>query len=167
MQVITQTQLHALSQSGYWEDNWETLVGHGIPVGGAMHCSGCERVFGLTTAHFKSLEEAANILVLLSDVSADWLYAFMQWNNTVSHVPLSNKGDISTMTDGTPSTDTHSQLHQLQVQKLLQHEGRVVCLKGLNGELEALQFTFPELPLWDAAAPSESFWELQLLGGPQ
>ena len=31
----------------------------------------------------------------------------------------------------------------------------VVCPEGLNGELEALQFIFQELPLWDAAATGE------------
>ena len=49
---------------------------------------------------------------------------------------------------------------QLQVCKLFQHKGKVVCPDGLDGELEALQFTFPELPLWDTAAPGEPFWEL-------
>ena len=74
-----------------------------------------------------------------------------------------NKGHISTMTDGVPSTDTHGQLHQLQIHKLLQHKGRAVCPEGLNGELAALQFTFPELPLKDTASPGELFWEPQLL----
>ena len=31
----------------------------------------------------------------------------------------------------------------------------VVCPEGLNSELETLWFTFPELPLWNAAAPSK------------
>ena len=67
------------------------------------------------------------------------------------------------MSDSTLSVDAHGWLHQLQICKLLQHKGRVVCPEGLNGELEALQFTLPELPLWDAAAPREPFPELQLL----
>ena len=50
-------------------------------------------------------------------------------------------------------------LHQLQVCKLLQHREKVVCPEGLNGDLEALQFTFPKLHLWDAAAPGEPFQE--------
>ena len=67
------------------------------------------------------------------------------------------------MTDGMPSADACSWLHQLPICKLLQHEGRVVCPEGLNGELEALQLTFPELHLWDAAIPGEHFWQPQLL----
>ena len=51
------------------------------------------------------------------------------------------------MMDDLPSVDAHGQLHQLQICKLLQHEGRVVYPEDLNGELEVLQFTFLELPL--------------------
>ena len=78
-------------------------------------------------------------------------------------MPVSNKGHISAMMDGTPSVDACGWLHQLQICKPLQHEGRVVCPEGLNGELEALHFTFPELLLWDMATPREPFWEMQLL----
>ena len=77
--------------------------------------------------------------------------------------PCSNEGHISAMMDGTPSTDACNQLHQLQVCKLLQHGDKVVCPKGLNSELKPLQFTFPELPLWDTASPREPFQEPQLL----
>ena len=66
------------------------------------------------------------------------------------------------MMDGIPSEEAHGQLHQLQVCKLLQHKDIVVCSEGLNGELEALQFTFPELQLWDAAAPGKPIQEPQL-----
>ena len=65
------------------------------------------------------------------------------------------------MMDSAPSMDTHNKLHQLQIDKLLQYNGRVVCLEGLNSELEVLQLTFPELPLWYAATPEEPFWQLQ------
>ena len=68
-----------------------------------------------------------------------------------------NEGHISAMIDGMPGTDTYSQLHQLQIGKLLQHKGRVVCPEGLSGELEALQFTFPGLPLWGMATLRELF----------
>ena len=77
--------------------------------------------------------------------------------------PCQMEGHISTMMDGTSSTDTHGQLHQLQVHKLLWHGNNVVCPKGLNGQLEALQFIFPELSLWDMAAPQEPFQELKIL----
>ena len=38
-----------------------------------------------------------------------------------------------------------------------------MCPEGLNGETEASQFTFQELSLWDATAPSEPTHKLQLI----
>ena len=64
------------------------------------------------------------------DGSTDWVYAFVQLNEALSHAPLSSMGHISNMTDGTPSEDAHSQLHQLQVCKLLQYMDPVVCPEG-------------------------------------
>ena len=93
------------------------------------------------------MEEAAHKLLLLAVDSHNWSYAFVWMNITVSHVPLSSEGHISAMTDSMPSTNACGQLYQLQVQKLLQHSGWVVCPEGLNGEFEALQLTFQELPL--------------------
>ena len=87
--------------------------------------------------------------------SVDWVYTFVWLNEALSHAPLSSDGHISAMTDGTPCVDAHGQLHQLQICKLLQQKDIVVWPEGLNGELEALQFNFEVLPLWDAAAPSE------------
>ena len=86
-------------------------------------------------AHFETLKEVAHRLGLLADVSTDWLYTFMQLNNAMSYAPLMNKGHISTMMDGVSSADAHGWLHQLQIWKLLQHEGKVVCPEGLPGEL--------------------------------
>ena len=67
------------------------------------------------------------------------------------------------MKESAPSADACGWLHQLQMCKLLQHEGMVVCPEGLNSEIEALQFTYQELPLWDAATPSEPICEPQLI----
>ena len=39
----------------------------------------------------------------------------------------------------------------------------MVCPEGLNGKLEALQFTFQELPLWDVATADKSAWGPQLI----
>ena len=64
-------------------------------------------------------------------------------------------GHISTMTDGASSTDASSWLHQFQVHKLLKYQDLLVCPEGLNGQMEASQFTFKELPLWNATTPSE------------
>ena len=109
--------------------------------------------------------------MLLVDGSGNWVYTFVQLNEALSHAPLSSVGHISAMTDGTPSMDTHGHLHQLQAHKLLQYKDLVVCPEGLNGQMEASQFTFKELPLWDAATPSKPACKLQLmvvdLGGMQ
>ena len=67
------------------------------------------------------------------------------------------------MMDGTPSGEACSHLHQLQVHKLLEHKDLVMCPEGLNGEMETLHFTFQELALWDATAPSKPAHKLQLI----
>ena len=59
------------------------------------------------------------------------------------------------MAGGTPSIDPHGQLHQLQMCKLLQCKDLVLCPEGLIGQMETSQFTFKELPIWNAAAPSK------------
>ena len=114
-------------------------------------------------AHLHSLEEADHKLLLLADDGPNWLYTFVQMNNTMSHVPLSSEGHISAMTDGMPSTKACGQLHQLQVWKLLQHRGWVVCQEGLNGKFKALQFTFQKLPLWNAATTDKPGWDPPLI----
>ena len=73
------------------------------------------------------------------------------------------EGHISTMMNGMPNTDAHGWLHQLQVCKLLQHKDMVGCPEGLNGEMEASQFTFQELPLWDTTTPGAPTHELPLM----
>ena len=105
----------------------------------------------------------AHKLVLLADKSVDWPYAFIQLNDAISTVPLLSKGHVSAMRDGAPSVDALGWLHQLQICKLLQHKDMVVCPEGLNGELEALQFTCWELPLWDTATPSKPIHKPQLI----
>ena len=109
--------------------------------------------------------------VLLMDGSANWLYTFVQLNEVLSHAPLSSVGHISTMTDGMPSMDAHGQLYQLQVHKVLQYKDLMVCPEGLNGQMEASQFTFKGLPLWDATTLGKLVCKLQImvvdLGGKQ
>ena len=168
MQAITQVWLITLSQTGAWGDVQKPQQDMTFILVAPSIAIRCEWVFGLMAvwahscqAHFKTLEEATHRLVLLADASVDWPYAFVWLNDAMSYVPLMNKGHISTMMDGVPHTDTCSWLHQLQIQKLLQHQGKVVQPEGLNGDLEALQLTFPELPLWDVAflvSPSESHY---------
>ena len=131
---------------------------------------GYKRVFGLVMvwAHpcqacYHTLEEATHKLVLLADESMVWAYTVVWLNEALSHMSLSSEGHVSTVTGGMPSKDTHGWLHQLQICKLLQHKDMVVCSEGLNSKLEALQFTFQKLPLWDAAAPSEPACKPQLI----
>ena len=159
-----QAQLNTLSLAGAWGDVEKLQQDMAFLLIALSLTIRCERVFGLTAvwthpcqACFQILQEAAYKLVLLADDSTDWLYTFIWLNDAISHVPLSNEGHTSAMMDGTPSVDAYGQFHQLQICKLLQHESRVVCPEGLNGELEALQFTFQELPLWDMATPRELF----------
>ena len=128
---------------------------------------GYERVFGLVVewvhphlACYHTLEEVAHKLALLVDEGTYWAYAFVWLNEALSHVPLLSEGHVSAMMDGTPSADAWGQLNQLQICKLLQHKDIVVCLEG---KLEALQFTFQELPLWDAATPSRPTLKPQLI----
>ena len=70
--------------------------------------------------------EAAQKLMLLVDDGPDWPYAFVCMNNTMLHAPLSDKVHISVMRDDICSTNACRWLHQLQVQKLLQHGDSVV-----------------------------------------
>ena len=93
----------------------------------------------------------------------DWAYTSVWLNEAFSHVPLLSEGHVTAMMDGVPSTGACGWLHQLQIHKLLQHQDMVVCLEGLKSEQEALQFTFQELPLWDAAAPSKPTHKPQLI----
>ena len=79
------------------------------------------------------------------------------------HVPLSDKGHIITIIDGICSTNACSHLHQVQVWKLLQYGDFVVFSKGLNGELEVLQFSFQELPLWNATTTDGPTQDLHLI----
>ena len=76
-------------------------------------------------------------------------------NDAMAHTPLSSEGTIGIMTDGIPSMNACSCLDQLQVWKLLQCGGWVVCPEGLNGGLEALLFDFEELLLWNMASVDE------------
>ena len=93
--------------------------------------------------------------MLLADDGPDWLHAFICMSNTMSHMPLSDNGHIGTMMDGVCTVNACGQLHQLQVWKLLQHSNSVVFSEGLYREPKALQFSFQELSLWNAASADE------------
>ena len=152
---------------GAWGDVGETLVGHGIP-------------FDSTKPHFqvqKGLWPHCSMGTSLPSPLPDSRGGVPPTCATSrqKHGPLHGsmmlypmhpyemKGMSAPWQMVHPAWMPMGWLHQLQVCKLLQHEGRVVCPEGLNCELEALQFTLLELPLWDMATPREPFQEPQLL----
>ena len=81
--------------------------------------TGYERIFILVTlwahphwTHCTTLVDVACKLMLLKDGSTNWVHTFVLLNEVLSQAPLSSMGHISTMTDGAPSTDACSCLHQ-------------------------------------------------------
>ena len=97
----------------------------------------CEWVFGLAAvwvhphqACLPTLVVAAQKLMLLADKGTNWPYAYTWMNDTVAHMPLSSEGHIGIMTEGLPSINACGHLNQLQVWRLLQCRGQVVCLRG-------------------------------------
>ena len=154
--TITQTQLTTPSQAGAWGEvekpQWDMAFLIIVPSNNTKG----DPVFGLAAVWvhphqgcLSTLVEAAWKLMLPVDNGPDWPYTFICMNDTVLHVLLSDKGHLGTMMDGICSTNACSELHQLQVWKLLQHGDSVVFPEGLNGEPEALQFSYQELPLWE------------------
>ena len=165
--TLTLTQLINLSQAGAWGDIEKPQ--HDIAFLMIVPSANIrdEQIFGLAVVwanphqgHLTTLVEAACKLALFMDDSPDWLYAFVCISSTTSHAPLLDAGHIGSMTDGTQSVNTCGHLHQLQTWKLLQHREHVVFPKGLNTELEAHCFSFPELPPWDTATTGGSAGEL-------
>ena len=75
---------------------------------------------------------------------------FVQWRH------------IGIMTEGLPSMNACSCLSQLQVWKLLQCRGWVVCPEGLNGSLKALLFDFGVL-IWNVANADEPTQDLPMI----
>ena len=118
VQVIMQTQLNPLSQMMAWGDAEKPWWDIAFLLITLNITAGYERIFGLVTlwvhphqVHYITPADAAYKLMLLEDSSANWVYAFTQLNEVLSHAPLSSMAHISTMTDGTPCTDAHGWLH--------------------------------------------------------
>ena len=169
MHTILQAQLTAISKAGAWgnvdkpqQDRAFLLVAPSLAVG-------CEWVFGLAAvwayscqAHLHTLGEAAHKLILLADKGLDWLYAFVWMNNAMSHTLLSSEGHIGPMKDRVPSMNACG-CFPVTGMKVLQGKSWVVCPKGLNGELKALQFDFQELPLSNVAAVDEPTWDQPMI----
>ena len=114
-------------------------------------------------APLSSLDVMARKLPLLINIGDIWAYTFMQLNEGILHVPLSNKGRMSTMIDGVTSRKTCGHLCQLEVCKLLQCGDQVVCPKGLNRGLEPLLLSFPKPPVLNMDALSRPVHKPSLL----
>ena len=153
---VTQWELLAFSSAGVWEDAEKPqcnmaylLIVPGKTIEGEM-------AFRLTMvwahphqAHLLSLDELARKHALLIDIGDNWAYAFVWLNEVALHVPLSSEGNISAMINGVPSRSTCRHLYQLQVWRILHYGSHVVCPEGLNGGLEPVQLSIPQLPMWD------------------
>ena len=152
---MTWSELLALSHAGAWGDTEKPQ--HDMPylsIALGKTIKG-EMAFGLATlwahqhqVYLSSLDDVARTLTLLIDIGGNWVYAFMQHNKGVLHVPLSSKSHISAMINRTLSRSTCRCLCQLQAQKLLQCESHVVYLEGLNRGLEPVPISIPQLPMW-------------------
>ena len=164
---LTHTQLTNLSQAGAWGDiekPWHDIAFLMIVLSANF---GGKQIFGLAAvwAHphqccLDTLVEVAHTLVLLVDDGPNWPYAFICMSSTTHHAPLLDAGHLGTMTDGLQSVNACGHLHQLLTWKLLQHREHVVFPEGLNRELKAHHFSFPELPPWDTATAGGSAGEL-------
>ena len=108
--------------------------------------------------------EAAWKLMLLVDDSPDWPDTFIHMNDTMLHALLSDNRHIGAMTDGICSVNACGELHQVQVWKLLQHDDSIVFPEGLNREPKSLQFSFWELPLWNATSADGPIQDLPMIG---
>ena len=161
--TIKQTQLTTPSQAGALGNTEKPRNDRAFLLIAPSLAIGCERIFGLMAmcahpcqAYLVSLVEVVQCLVLLAGKGLDWLYAFIQMNDTVSHVSLSSKGHLGVLMEGKPQRNPCSLLHQLQSLRLLQCGKQVVCPGGLNTGLDVWVFNFEELPLWNAATVGEA-----------
>ena len=102
-----------------------------------------------------SLKEAAKKLTLLISTMEDWYYAFVQVNEDAQHLPLSDVRYISILVDGAPSRSVCGHLSQLEVHQLLHLGGVVIYPGGLNGGLEPVWVTLPNLLLWKMGSTRE------------
>ena len=168
--VIMQTQLTTLSQAGACGEVEKPRQDMAFLMIVPNTNTRDDQAFGLAVVwahpnqgHLSTLMEAAQKLMLLADDGPDWPYAFVCMSNTMLEVSLSNNGHINAMIGSICSINVCCWLHQLQVWKLLQHSDSVVFPEGLNREPEAIQFSFWELPLWNAASTDGPTWDLPMI----
>ena len=168
--AIMLSELYALSNTGVWENIEKPMYDMAFLLIALDKTIKRERVFGLVAvwvhlqqACHHSLGEAAHKLTLLIDIGTNLVYTFAWLNEGALHTPLSSEGHMSAMIYFMPSINACGYLSQLEVHKLLQCGDQVVFPGGLNGGLESMWFTFPELPVWNTATPSQPTCEPLLL----
>ena len=135
--AIMQTQLTTLSQAGAWGDTkkgwWDMALLLIVP----SLAVGCEWVFGLTAmwvhpcqAHLPTLGEVTQKLRLLTDISSNWLYAYVWMNDAMTHMPLSSEGHIGVTTDGIPSMNACGHLTNCRHRSYCNMGARWFALRG-------------------------------------
>ena len=129
-----------------------------------------KRIFGLKAVwvhphqtHLASLVKVVQCLVLLADKGTDWLYTFIWINNTILHMPLSNKGHLGILMEGESQRISCGLLHQLLAWRLLQCGKWMVCPGGLNTGLKALVFDFDKELLWNIATEGEAIQDPSMI----
>ena len=145
--TIMQRQLTTPSQVGAWGDAEKPQQDMAFVLIAPSLVTRYDWVFGLTAmwvhpchACLHTLAEVAWNLMWLTNKGTNWPYAYTWMNDAIAHVPLCSEGHIGIMTEGLPSMNACGCLNQLQVWRLLQCGGQVVCPEGLNGSLKALLF---------------------------
>ena len=110
--AIMQTQLTALSQAAAWgeverprQDVAFLMIVPSTNAGGDQVLSLAAVWVHPCQGHLSTLVEAAKKLMLLADDGPDWPYTFVCMNDTVSQVPLCDKGHIGAMMDSVCSTN--------------------------------------------------------------
>ena len=142
--AIMQTQLTTLSQAGAWGEIEKPQQDMAFLMIVPSTNAGGDQVFSLASPPRPLIHSGGGSPE--ADATGRWwprlaiCIHLHEWHHVAC--ALSNKEHIGTMIDGVCSTNACSGLHQLQVWKLLQHSDSVVFTEGLNGELEALQFSF-------------------------
>ena len=107
---ITRAGLSAISQAGGWGNPKRQLLVMAYLLLAPAQEAGEEKRFGLAGVCIHPnqtllpfLGEVAKKLILLISTKEDWYYAFVQVNEDMQHLPLSDAGHISILVDRAPS----------------------------------------------------------------
>ena len=174
--TITQTQLATLSQAGAWGEVekpwWDMAFLMIVPSTNAGGWPSLWSSHHVGTSPSRPLMHSDGGTPETDAAGGQWpRLAMCICSHECHHVTCapSDKGQISALVDVVWSINACRWLHQLQVLKLLQHGDSVVFPEGLNVEPKTLQFSFQELPLWNATTtdgPAQDLPPIEvILGG--